>query len=128
MKLRVNAAVIANRYEKKQALRAEAPTLGTIQRSTGVHDELFTRALVLNDGRQRVAIACLDLIGMDFMLADEICAAVRERTGISVTLLNSVFAVHDLLECVGMAMVVRLGEALARSACADCRRADSPRG
>ncbi|HEX4426444.1 MAG TPA: hypothetical protein VH079_13680, partial [Terriglobales bacterium] len=47
-----------------------APTLGTIQRTTGVHDELHARALVLNDGRQRIAILSLDLIGTDFVLAD----------------------------------------------------------
>jgi hypothetical protein len=65
-----------------------APTLGTIQRSTGVHEELYARALVLDDGSQRIAIVCLDLIGMDFTLVDEICDAVRARTGIAVTLLN----------------------------------------
>jgi hypothetical protein len=60
-----------------------APTLGTIQRSTGIHDELFARSLVLNDGKQRVAILSLDLIGMDFVLSDSIRDAIRERTGIS---------------------------------------------
>ncbi|HSS97024.1 MAG TPA: neutral/alkaline non-lysosomal ceramidase N-terminal domain-containing protein, partial [Terriglobales bacterium] len=60
-----------------------APTLGTIQRSTGVHDELYSRALVLNDGKQRVAIISLDLIGMDFVLSDSIRDAIRDRTGIS---------------------------------------------
>jgi hypothetical protein len=62
--------------------------LGTIQRSNGAHDDLYARALVLNDGRQAVAIVFLDLIGLDFTLADEICDAVRKRTGISMTLLN----------------------------------------
>jgi hypothetical protein len=65
-----------------------APTLGTIQRSTGVHDDLYARALVLNDGKQRVAILSLDLIGMDFVLSDRIREAIRERTGIATTLVH----------------------------------------
>jgi hypothetical protein len=65
-----------------------APTLGTIQRSTGVHDDLHARALVLNDGKQPVAILSLDLIGMDFVLSDSVRQAIRERTGIGVTLVH----------------------------------------
>jgi hypothetical protein len=65
-----------------------APLLGTIQRSSGVHDDLYARVLVLNDGRQRIAILCFDLIGMDFALADDLCSAISARTGISSTLLN----------------------------------------
>ncbi len=65
-----------------------APTLGTIQRSTGVHDDLCARALVLNDGRQRVAILSLDLIGMDFVLADQIRSVIATRTGIAFTLVH----------------------------------------
>ena len=65
-----------------------APTLGTIQRSTGVHDDLCARALVLNDGKQRLAILSLDLIGMDFVLSDCIRDAIRKRTGINVTLVH----------------------------------------
>ena len=59
-----------------------APTLGTIQRSTGVNDDLYARALVLNDGKQRIAILSLDLIGMDFVLSDEIRDCHSQRTGI----------------------------------------------
>ena len=59
------------------------PAIGTIQRSTGVHDDLFARALVLDDGQTRVAIVSLDLIGMDFELADAARAAIHERTGIT---------------------------------------------
>ncbi|MGI8961431.1 MAG: hypothetical protein ACR2IV_17050 [Bryobacteraceae bacterium] len=65
-----------------------APTLGTIQRSVGVHDDLYARALVLDDGRQKVAILSLDLIGMDFVLADDIRHAIAARTGITATLLH----------------------------------------
>ncbi len=59
------------------------PAIGTIQRSTGVHDDLFVRALVLDDGQARVAIVSLDLIGMNFELADAARTAIRERTGIT---------------------------------------------
>ncbi len=65
-----------------------SPTLGTIQRSTAVHDELHARALVLNDGRQRIAILSLDLIGTDFILSDEIRDAIRKRTGITAALVH----------------------------------------
>jgi neutral ceramidase len=65
-----------------------APLLGTIQRSDGVHDDLFARALVLSSGTERVAFVSYDLIGMDFGFADEIREAIRRRTGISVALLN----------------------------------------
>lgn len=65
-----------------------APTLGTIQRSTGVHDDLYARALVLDDGRQKIAILSLDLIGMDFVLADDIRNAIAARTGITIALVH----------------------------------------
>lgn len=65
-----------------------APLLGTIQRSNGVHDDLYARAVVLSDGRTRVAIVCFDLIGMDMALADDIRSAIRNDSGITTTLLN----------------------------------------
>jgi hypothetical protein len=67
---------------------AGAPTLGTIQRSTGVHDDLYARALVLSDGRQEIAILSLDLIGMPFELADKIRDVISKRVGISTTLVH----------------------------------------
>jgi hypothetical protein len=59
------------------------PAVGTIQRSNGVHDDLCAHALVLNDGQKRVAILSLDLIGMDFALADRTRLEIRARTGIT---------------------------------------------
>jgi hypothetical protein len=64
------------------------PAIGTIQRSTGVHDDLFARALVVCDGELRVAIVSADLIGMDFRLADEARRLIRERTGITTALVH----------------------------------------
>lgn len=64
------------------------PLVGTLQPSTGVHDDLFARALVLGDGERSVAIVCLDLVGLDFSLADDIRAEVQRRTCVMTTLLN----------------------------------------
>src|SRR4051794_12150085 len=64
------------------------PAIGTIQRSRGVHDDLFARALVLDDRQARVAILSLDLVGTDFALADEARRAIRERTGITTALVH----------------------------------------
>ena len=65
-----------------------SPTLGTIQRSLGIHDDLYGRALVLDDGRQEAALLSLDVIGMDFALADDIRRAIAARTGITVALVH----------------------------------------
>lgn len=65
-----------------------APLLGTIQRSTGVHDDLYARALVLEDGNQSVALVSLDLIGMDFVLSDQIRAEIKSSAGISLSLIH----------------------------------------
>lgn len=67
---------------------AGAPLLGTLQRSEGVHDDLYARALVLSVGESRIAILSFDLIGMDFTLVDEIRAAIEQRTDITHVLLN----------------------------------------
>ena len=83
-----NSKLLGGAAELEVTPPAGAPTLGTIQRSTGVHDDLYARALVLNDGRQKVAILSLDLIGMDFVLADQIRNAITARTGTTVTLVH----------------------------------------
>jgi hypothetical protein len=64
------------------------PAIGTIQRSSGVNDDLWARALVLDDGHTRVAIVSLDLIGMNFELADAARVAIRHRTGITTSLVH----------------------------------------
>lgn len=61
--------------------------VGAMEYSTGVHDDLYARVLVLGDSARCVAIVTLDLIGMGFALADEIRSAVRNRTGIEHVLL-----------------------------------------
>ena len=50
--------------------------------NTGVHDPLFAKALVLDDGENAVAIVCLDLCIADVEFCDELRERIRERTGI----------------------------------------------
>jgi hypothetical protein len=63
-----------------------APLLGPMRPSTGVHDDLFARVLVLRTGDQAVAVVCLDLVGVDLTLADDLREAIRRRTGIATAL------------------------------------------
>ncbi len=59
-----------------------------VRPSIGVHDELFARALVISDGQKRVAMVCLDLIGLNFATTDSIRARVQEAIGEITVLLN----------------------------------------
>jgi len=61
--------------------------LGSLEPSTGVHDELYARCLVLNDGLTQVAIVTFDLIGMSLALANAIRTSIRARTGVRHVLL-----------------------------------------
>lgn len=62
--------------------------LGPIAPSTGVHDDLYARALVLDDGTQRWAMLCLDIIGLTLAVNDDLCASIRQQTGIETILIN----------------------------------------
>jgi len=48
-----------------------------------VHDDLYARACVLENGGQSVAWAACDLIGLDGFLVDEVRKIVRARTGMA---------------------------------------------
>src|SRR5689334_21184492 len=50
--------------------------------STGVHDELYGKALVLDDGSTRLAVVTLDLIGLDADAVGQVRSLVAEQTGI----------------------------------------------
>lgn len=56
--------------------------------STGIHDPLFVKALVLDDGQTAVAIVCIDLLNGSFEFCDEMRRRIEERTGIMHTLIN----------------------------------------
>src|SRR5206468_1717248 len=49
---------------------------------TAIHDRLYARALVLNDGHAAIAILSMDLLGLDFDLVDAVRAGIERETGI----------------------------------------------
>ncbi|HYK64312.1 MAG TPA: neutral/alkaline non-lysosomal ceramidase N-terminal domain-containing protein [Patescibacteria group bacterium] len=53
-----------------------------VGRNAGVHDDLAAQALVLSDGRNKVAIAGVDLLAIGIRIADDIRARVAAKTDI----------------------------------------------
>src|SRR5688572_12949435 len=51
--------------------------------STNVHDELFARCLVLEDGKTRLALVVCDLLGIHRLVSDEARKVIAERSKIS---------------------------------------------
>lgn len=49
---------------------------------TGVHDDLYARALVLDDGSQRIGIVTTDLLSLDRTLVDRIRSMANDAAGI----------------------------------------------
>jgi len=56
--------------------------IGPMKPSTGVHDDLFARILLLDDGAKQAAIVTLDYLGFDVAYNDLLLAAVAEATEI----------------------------------------------
>lgn len=50
-----------------------------------VHDDLHTRALVLDDGQTTAALISVEILGLDRSLADRVRADIQHRTGIPAT-------------------------------------------
>src|SRR5262249_38832837 len=50
--------------------------------STGIHDPLFVRTLVLEDGEMTVVIAVCDLVGVPLELAEQARRLIEEECGI----------------------------------------------
>ncbi|MCS6862234.1 MAG: neutral/alkaline non-lysosomal ceramidase N-terminal domain-containing protein [Abditibacteriales bacterium] len=51
--------------------------------SQGIHDDLMAKALVLDDGAQRVALVTADLLGLDFDLLTRLKEHIQRQTGIA---------------------------------------------
>lgn len=51
--------------------------------STGIHDDLFARVLVLEDSKKEVVLVSLDLVGLDFDLLKGLRQTVENHTGLS---------------------------------------------
>ncbi|HEY3936321.1 MAG TPA: neutral/alkaline non-lysosomal ceramidase N-terminal domain-containing protein [Bryobacteraceae bacterium] len=51
-------------------------------RARGIHDDLHARALVLDDGRTRIALVSVELLGLDRLFATRVRAEIERRTGI----------------------------------------------
>ena len=62
--------------------------LGSGTASTGVHDPLCARALVVDDGLRSWAIVCLDLMGLDFAFNDRLKAAIIDCAGVDAVVVN----------------------------------------
>ena len=68
---------------------ADSVTMITGIESTGVHDPLYARAFVLDDGNNAVAIVSMDITITTFDFTDKTRARVRDLTGIEHLLINT---------------------------------------
>jgi neutral ceramidase len=50
--------------------------------STGIHDDLYARALVFEQGKKKFAFVTMDLLGLDFTFNDRILNEVSKQSGI----------------------------------------------
>jgi hypothetical protein len=58
------------------------------ERSVGVHDPLHTRALVLDNGKTRVALVTFDVVIMGGVMAQELKELINKETGIPIENIN----------------------------------------
>jgi len=56
--------------------------IGPMQAGTGVHDDLYGRALVLSDGTKKLAIVTTDYLGFDFQYNDFLLREISRVSGI----------------------------------------------
>ena len=73
---------------KRDITPADPVILISGEYSTGIHDPLYARALVLEDGDTKGAVVALDLPLTSKELIDDTKAAIQENLGIDCTLLN----------------------------------------
>ncbi|MFN7892381.1 MAG: hypothetical protein ACK5OC_18940 [Pirellula sp.] len=65
--------------------------IGPLKPSTGIHDELWVRALALDDSMTRAVLATLDNLGFDLEYTAKLVSAASEAAGVP--------ASHVLLNC-----------------------------
>jgi hypothetical protein len=71
------------------------------RRATGVHDDLWARAVAVSDGRTRVVVVSVDLIGLFLADVEKARALLRERAG-KVTLVVSSTHNHQGPDTMGL--------------------------
>lgn len=57
--------------------------IGPMQESTGIHDDLYGRALVLSDGVKKLAIITTDYLGFDFQYNDFLLGEISRASGLA---------------------------------------------
>jgi hypothetical protein len=85
----VNAAPVAPGFRAGAATSNITPPLGRpivgnfiAPLSTNVHDELHARCLVLDDGRTKLALVVLDLLGTEVTMCAEVRKLIEKQVGI----------------------------------------------
>ena len=73
----------------------------TDRRATGVHDDLWARAVAVSDGRTRVAVVSVDLIGVFLADVDAARALLRETAGEVVLVVTSTHS-HEGPDTMGL--------------------------
>lgn len=68
------------------------------RKATGVHDPLMVRAAVLSDGRQKFALASVDLIGLQYEAVQQIRARLEEYRHVTVASTHN----HEGPDVIGM--------------------------
>lgn len=71
---------------------------GNNRRATGVHDPLYCRAAVLDDGRQKIALACVDLVGLQYPEVQRIRARLADFAYVMVSSSHN----HEAPDVIGL--------------------------
>ena len=74
---------------------------GSDRRATGVHDDLWARAVAVSDGHQRIVVVAVDLIGVFHADVEKSRALLRKRAG-DVTLVVSSTHNHEGPDTMGL--------------------------
>ena len=76
--------------------------------STNVHDELHARCLVLDDGKTKLAVVVLDLLGIDYCVSQEARKLIEEETAIPASnVLISAVHTHSAASAMGVGSASR---------------------